>query len=74
MMFIGCFNARCYYCFYWGYGGNSIATTATFAALTNVFGGDKLASGDDCTQTEAKTALLALDGEGTNLLLLLLVL
>lgn len=48
-----------------GTAGNSITCTGTFADVGNLFGGAKLANGDDCTQTEAKTALLALDGEGT---------
>ena len=41
-----------------GAAGNSIATTETFTAETNVFGADALASGADCTNANAKAKLL----------------
>jgi hypothetical protein len=42
-----------------GTDGNSIASTETFTAGTNVFSGATLGSGDDCTAAEAITALVA---------------
>lgn len=41
-----------------GAAGNSIATTETFTAETNVFGGVALASGADCSNANAKAKLL----------------
>ena len=42
-----------------GIAGNSIATTETFTAETNIFAGGTLASGADCTAPNAVTALAA---------------
>lgn len=42
-----------------GVAGNNIATTETFTAGTNVFGGVKLANGSDCSAADAITALVA---------------
>ena len=42
-----------------GVAGNAIATTETFAAETNIFSAATLQTGEDCSATDAVTALVA---------------
>lgn len=48
-----------------GTAGDAIATTETFTAETNIFGGNALASGADCTAANAILAVVAASADGT---------
>lgn len=49
-----------------GTSGNTIASTETFAAATNVFSGVKLSSGTNCTAANTATAIIAAINGNTN--------